>query len=188
MGAMPCRPTDRPETSEPVLLNVYDLGTHWGGQAINRVLRPMGMGAFHCGVEVYGMEWSYSDNERGEGNGIFQCPPRQCKGHSFYTQVPMGHTSYPCEHVLYIIELVKNDWQSSDYHALNHNCCHFSDELCHRLGVGEVPSWIMNLTDATSVCIEIRCCPDAMWGKEFQEDILVEKQAPPLGEMMAASG
>merc|ERR1712176_1429191 len=31
------------------------------------------------------------------------------------------------------------------YHVLRHNCCHFSNEFSGRLGVGNIPSWVMDL-------------------------------------------
>ena len=30
-----------------------------------------------------------------------------------------------------------------EYNVLNKNCCHFSDELCQLLGVGQLPSWVL---------------------------------------------
>mmetsp|Transcript_85308 Transcript_85308/g.275317 ORF Transcript_85308/g.275317 Transcript_85308/m.275317 type:complete len:83 (-) Transcript_85308:363-611(-) len=36
----------------PVTLHVYDIGSGGGGSALNRLLKPLGLGAFHCGVEV----------------------------------------------------------------------------------------------------------------------------------------
>ena len=33
---------------------------------------------------------------------------------------------------------------------LGHNCCHFSNELCHELGVGEIPKWVNRAAGAGS--------------------------------------
>ena len=44
------------------------------------------------------------------------------------------------------------DGSTEEYDVLNKNCCHFSDELCQVLGVGQLPSWV-----PTSVC------PKVLW-------------------------
>ena len=31
---------------------------------------------------------------------------------------------------------------------LRHNCCHFSDALCIKLGLGPIPAWVHSLADA----------------------------------------
>merc|ERR1712226_1155763 len=77
----------------PVLLHIYDLGIGGGGACLNRFLRPLGTGAFHCGVEVYGSEWAFSDTvTRLESTGVFCCPPKDCEGHTFSDSLNMGNT------------------------------------------------------------------------------------------------
>merc|ERR1712060_195679 len=79
----------------PVTLHVYDVGLNTGS-VVNRFLKPLGTGAFHCGVEVHGWEWSYSDiaDPRYQaGTGIFPCRPRHCEGHKYCESVHLGRTS-----------------------------------------------------------------------------------------------
>jgi len=135
-----------PITAVPVELHVYNIGTSGRGKCINRLLRPLGTGAFHCAVEVYNCEWSFSDTtSRKEITGVFKCQPRQCKGHTYCESVLMGRTSCSEAEVLAILELLQQDWQVADYDLLRRNCCHFADELCWRLGVGAIPTWVTNL-------------------------------------------
>lgn len=47
-----------------------------------------------------------------------------------------------------ILEAMRHDWRGPDYDLLKRNCTHFSDEFCHRLGLGRVPKWVMNLSAA----------------------------------------
>eukprot|EP00416_Gambierdiscus_australes_P031098 CAMPEP_0171088768 /NCGR_PEP_ID=MMETSP0766_2-20121228/20975_1 /TAXON_ID=439317 /ORGANISM="Gambierdiscus australes, Strain CAWD 149" /LENGTH=299 /DNA_ID=CAMNT_0011546583 /DNA_START=56 /DNA_END=955 /DNA_ORIENTATION=- len=168
-----------PSMPVPVTLHIYDIGTSGGGQLINALLRPLGTGVFHCGVEVFGCEWSYSDTTSGVGDGIFSSRPRHCEGHSFCESVSMGRTGTTESEVLQLIEMLKEDWPVSSYDVLAHNCCHFSDEFCQRLGVGSIPSWVMNLAGAgaavaaagdttccrqvaSQVAIHTQCCPKAL--------------------------
>mmetsp|Transcript_129591 Transcript_129591/g.361093 ORF Transcript_129591/g.361093 Transcript_129591/m.361093 type:complete len:201 (+) Transcript_129591:105-707(+) len=150
---------------EPVTLNIYDIGRSGKGAALNRVLRPLGTGAFHCGVEVYSIEWSYSDTSSGEGEGIFCCHPRCCEGHNYCESVPMGGTATSEGDVLRLVRVLQKNWTVRDYDTLRQNCCHFSNEFCHRLGVGSIPEWVMNLAgagaviaDATDNCRAACCC------------------------------
>jgi len=132
----------------PVTLHVYDVGTSGSGSIINRVLRPLGTGAFHCGVEVYGWEWSYSDHANPifqEDTGVFSCKPRNCEGHSYSESIPMGKTATSEGEVLRLIQWLEQEWRVEEYDVLSHNCCHFADELCRRLAVGSIPTWITNL-------------------------------------------
>lgn len=128
--------------SAPVALHIYDANPSGPVHALNKVLRPLGTGVFHCGVEIYGLEWSYSRQ------GIFSIAPRSYIGNRILETVCMGKTSLSDEAVLHLVMTLKKDWPGSEYHLLLHNCCHFSDGLCKSLGVGGIPTWITSLASA----------------------------------------
>mmetsp|Transcript_934 Transcript_934/g.1860 ORF Transcript_934/g.1860 Transcript_934/m.1860 type:complete len:238 (+) Transcript_934:48-761(+) len=134
----------------PVKVNVYNIGTSSRTSMLNSVLRPFGSGAFHVGVEVYGLEWSFSDIElkdpsRLKRSGIFSCWPKQCKGHTYIETVDMGTSRKTEVQVLMTISQMEEHWPVSSYNILRKNCCHFVDELCVCLGVGQIPPILMNL-------------------------------------------
>jgi len=137
----------------PVTLHIYDVGTSPKVQQLNTVLRAMGTGAFHCGVEVYGREWSYGMTTD-TGTGVFYCTPSKCELHLYRESYPMGKTGMTDEEVLKLIGLLKEDWRGNGYCLLERNCCHFSSELCRWLGVGDIPDWITNLAGAGAVVAE----------------------------------
>lgn len=64
---------------------------------MNSVLNSLGTGAFHCGVEVYGQEFSF--NYKPHGTGIFRCRPGNCPGHSYRTSVLMGEVKMTFDQV-----------------------------------------------------------------------------------------
>jgi len=130
----------------PVTLHVYDLGTGTEMQAINSVLGKLGTGAFHCGVEVYGREWSFQYMPK--GTGVFECKPTRCPGHTYRESVPMGVTPLSELQVRELIGFVRREWTGKKYDMLTKNCCHCSDDLCMRLGVGPIPWWTTNLAGA----------------------------------------
>lgn len=162
----------RPMSFSPmVILNIYDIGTSSVGQALNSVLRHFGTGAFHCGVEVYGYEWSFSDTEDGTGMGVFCSRPRCCDGHSYAESVKMGRTSMAHSDVLKLIPLLSSYWTVGSYDTLTRNCCHFCDDMCQRLSVGPLPSWIMNLAGAGAA---LAATGDATCCRELAREVVGE--------------
>uniref|UniRef100_A0A7S4UJA6 PPPDE domain-containing protein n=1 Tax=Alexandrium monilatum TaxID=311494 RepID=A0A7S4UJA6_9DINO len=130
--------------SAPVTLHVYDLGPAVAG--VNAILGAVGTGAFHAGVEVYGTEWSFGCCCDGPyGSGIFCVPPKGCDAHVYREAVNMGETSMSKREVDDLIDRLAREWHGSSYDLLRHNCCHFSDEFCKRLGVDPVPGWVLSL-------------------------------------------
>jgi len=153
MGAQPSTVAlPQPVRPMPVILHVYDLGQNVEVQALNSVLGAFGTGAFHCGVEVYGDEFSF--NWKNEGSGVFKCPPRACPGHTYRTSVDMGFTTLSPMQVEWILRVLREEWPGRSYHILNRNCCSFSDAFCKALGVGPIPLWTRNLASAGSAVSE----------------------------------
>lgn len=161
MGAAPTKPIDSSlRVAAPVMLHIYDVGVSDHVQAINKVLRAyFGTGAFHCGVEVYGSEWSYTSTLRG-GTGVFCCRPRTCSGHHFFESLPMGMTDMPEAEVLHLVRLLANRWMGAKYDLLHFNCCHFCDKFTRCLGVGAIPAWITSLADTGAAIAETGKCLD----------------------------
>jgi len=121
----------------------------------------LGTGVFHCGVEIYGFEWSYSDTTTGLGDGVFASRPRCCPGHDYCESVDMGTMNMTETEVARLIKLLKKEWPVHEYSTLKKNCCHFSNEFCQRLGVGSIPAWIMNLAgagEAIAASGDLTCC------------------------------
>mmetsp|Transcript_168356 Transcript_168356/g.540891 ORF Transcript_168356/g.540891 Transcript_168356/m.540891 type:complete len:291 (+) Transcript_168356:175-1047(+) len=129
-----------------VTLHIYDVTQEEVISNVNKYLQPIGTGAFHGGVEVYGLEWSYGYVEN--GTGVFPCTPMQCTMHRYRESLVMGTTHMSEARVQQTIEVLKREWQGTNYDLLRHNCCTFSDELCCRLGVGHIPDWVTNLAAA----------------------------------------
>eukprot|EP00927_Polykrikos_kofoidii_P026103 TRINITY_DN23308_c0_g1_i3.p1 TRINITY_DN23308_c0_g1~~TRINITY_DN23308_c0_g1_i3.p1 ORF type:complete len:253 (-),score=36.72 TRINITY_DN23308_c0_g1_i3:17-694(-) len=130
-----------------VILRVYDVGGSKEVSVANRILKKVGTGAFHAGVEVYGDEFSYGGSDY-PGSGIFCVEPASCEAHLYREAIPMGETTLSPEQVQMLVNQMGNEWQGLDYDLLRHNCCFFSNDFCERLGVGPIPSWVRNLAGA----------------------------------------
>merc|ERR1719517_342118 len=99
---------------EPVILHIYDLGKT--GRFLNRILRPLDLGMFHCGVEVYNWEWSYSETpDASTGSGVFSCQPGHCGNYSHVGIVSMGKTRSSESDVRRFIVNLTARWASTDY-------------------------------------------------------------------------
>jgi len=122
-----------------VTLHIYDLGTNC--REVNMALRVVGSGAYHAGVEVYGKEWCF-----GPG-GICWLQPQSCPHHSYREPINMGKTRMSSRDVDSLIKQLVRAWPGQSYDILTRNCCHFSDELCRRLGMGPIPDWVLSLAD-----------------------------------------
>lgn len=131
---------------EPVWLHIYDVAgasVKW----VNNVMRPVGTGAFHAGVEIFGWEWSFGfayDNK----TGVYSCRPRSNTQHRYRESINMGLTPLTEKECKEFIEKLKKEWLGSTYDVLVHNCCHFSDVMCKGLKVGGIPGWVLNLAGA----------------------------------------
>jgi len=145
----------------PVHLHLYDLGTTCTGQALNSILRPLGTPALHCGVEVLGHEWSFcfltKDGDPYQGSGIFSSKPGECEGHSYSQSMKLGYVLVSKELLRKLLKEMEMDWLAIDYDIFSRNCCHFANELCSRLGVGELPGWVMRLTQVGHALSERQC-------------------------------
>lgn len=142
-------------TPAAVILNVYDVGTSGAGSAVNSVLKPMGFGAFHCGIQIHDKEWSYSfvspdstDCPTSPISGVFACRPRCCPGHSFHEAAPMGLCSISESGFWELLVKLDREWPAMGYDVLHRNCCHFCQEICSRLGLGALPSHVTKLAAA----------------------------------------
>ncbi|KAG5503406.1 hypothetical protein JKF63_05544 [Porcisia hertigi] len=128
----------RTEVQIPVILNVYSL------LESNKKLSKMGMGVFHTGVVVYGIEWGYGEVvENPNASGLFCVHPGQAAG-TLYRTIRLGYTTRSPMQVDTILHRLENEWRSCEYHILHHNCNHFSQAFCDLLSTTEklqVPAW-----------------------------------------------
>ncbi|CAK0904824.1 unnamed protein product [Prorocentrum cordatum] len=142
-------------------LHVYDIGTLGLSSAVNCMLRPLGMGAFHCGVEVYQWEWSYADtgeDSAPEQTGVFCCPPRGCGGHTYCTSQELGRCAKSRGEVLALWGGGHLLPSGHRYDVLTKNCGHFCDAFCRTLGVRPVPAWVTRLAATGKACEAGGCC------------------------------
>lgn len=145
----------------PVRVNVYDLGLLSGSLNINQVLRPLGTGAFHCGIEVYWFEVSYGVN------GIYYYLPKLATDHKYRESQWLGETFMHFGMFDRLVREMESEWTGESYSLVRKNCCHFCEALSRKLGVRGLPPWTSNLSAAganvadaqASVTSSVSCLP-----------------------------
>jgi hypothetical protein len=163
-----------------VWMHVYDLDpyTGWANEAL---MRDLELGVYHCGVEVYGTEWSfqYMDNawEDSTFTGVTFCTPKQEKGFIYRESVRIGVSSLSRLQISHVIRALMFDWRANTYHLTRKNCLHFSEalisELCPQV---EIPAWIKNLCDATKRSRVVDYIVDSTWS--FNKQLAIWKHRP----------
>eukprot|EP00210_Caulerpa_lentillifera_P006838 g6537.t1 len=137
-----------------VYLNVYDLSEQ------NNVLYWCGVGIFHSGVEVYGVEYAYGGHDL-ELSGIFNTEPKKPPGPvEFRVSIPMGECQLSKTEVEQLTLKMGKKYKGNMYHLLQKNCNHFSNDFCKELVGKRAPNWINRLAGLAVLC---HCLLPATW-------------------------
>ena len=110
---------------EAIYLNVYSLGG-W-----NCILNFFGIGVFHSGIEVYGVEYWYGGHEK-NCSGIMRSQPGEL-GLKLEEQILVGFTLMSVGEVINDILFLDEIWVGSEYEPFSHNCNNFSKDVIWRL-------------------------------------------------------
>ncbi|ERN00705.1 deSI-like protein At4g17486 [Amborella trichopoda] len=132
-------------SSSPVYLNVYDLTPS------NGYIYWFGLGVFHSGVEVHGVEYAFGAHDY-PSSGVFEVEPKQCQGFKFRKSVFMGNTSMNPIQVREFMEKHASNYNGNTYHLIVKNCNHFCKDVCFRLTGNAIPPWVNRLAQ-----IGLRC-------------------------------
>ncbi|XP_049361672.1 deSI-like protein At4g17486 isoform X1 [Solanum verrucosum] len=124
-------------------LNVYDL------TPVNNYLYWAGLGVFHSGIEVHGLEYGYGAHEY-PSSGIFEVEPRSCPGFTFRRSVLLGSTDMSRSEVRSYMEHISGKYHGDSYHLIAKNCNHFADEVCSHLTGKPIPGWVNRLARVVS--------------------------------------
>ena len=97
--------TNNKKQTNYVRLHIYDLLASetyvefpWGcafpiGKCLNAVntgLHALGTGAYHCGIEVNGVEYAFGANQIPGLSGVFTCEPMKSPGYEYRTTLDFG--------------------------------------------------------------------------------------------------
>ncbi|KAF8103069.1 hypothetical protein N665_0188s0029 [Sinapis alba] len=129
----------------PVYLNVYDL------TPINGYAYWFGLGVYHSGVEVHGIEYAFGAHEY-PSTGIFEGEPKQCEGFTFRKSILIGKTDLGPLEVKATMDQLADKYKGSSYNLITNNCNHFCDDICLKLTENPIPSWVNRLARFGFMC------------------------------------
>ncbi|KAE8710494.1 DeSI-like protein [Hibiscus syriacus] len=131
--------------SVPVYLNVYDL------TPINGYAYWFGLGIYHSGVQVHGVEYGFGAHEH-TTTGIFEVEPRQCPGFTFRKSILIGRTDLGPKDVRSFMEKLAKEYSGNSYHLITKNCNHFCNDVCVQLTSKPIPRWVNRLARLGFLC------------------------------------
>lgn len=115
--------------------------------ASNTWTSKVGLGAYHTGVEIEGIEYSFSDG--GILKGKPKMYPDSCR-YVFKETIVLGTYKGTVNDFRAALTEMQTAFPKGSYDLLNKNCNSFSDAFSERLlGVG-IPKWINRLANAGS--------------------------------------
>ncbi|KAK4745704.1 hypothetical protein SAY87_012016 [Trapa incisa] len=154
----------------PVYLNVYDL------TPMNGYVYWAGLGIFHSGVEVHGLEYAFGAHDYAS-SGVFEVEPRQCPGFRFRKSILVGTTSLDPIQVRQFMEHQAASYNGDSYHLISKNCNHFCHDICYQLTGKLIPKWVNRLARIGSICNCI--LPESLKINTIEQD---PKFQPDVGE------
>mmetsp|Transcript_7920 Transcript_7920/g.11231 ORF Transcript_7920/g.11231 Transcript_7920/m.11231 type:complete len:269 (-) Transcript_7920:393-1199(-) len=128
-------------------LNIYDLVKY------NPYVHCLGLGAYHTGIEINGVEWSYGHTER--GTGVYPCLPGSHPNATLRERIDLGDLDLTIHQVAECLERLRPPFAGFRYHLLYMNCNHFTAAFYHELTSRSAPSYINRLSAVARCCI---CC------------------------------
>ncbi|XP_054778608.1 deSI-like protein At4g17486 [Prosopis cineraria] len=155
------KPAGNNPGNSPVYLNVYDL------TAVNGYMYWAGLGIFHTGIEVHGVEYAFGAHDH-PTSGVFEVEPRQCPGFKFRKSIFMGTTSLDPLQVREFMERQAANYNGDTYHLIVKNCNHFCEDMCLKLTGNTIPKWVNRLARIGALCNCI--LPDALKTSTVQHD------------------
>lgn len=163
-----------------IAAHVYDLR---GVESSNDATLELGMGVFHVGVEVFGVEWSFGCVVGGDLiTGIYPVRPKRCPIGRYRESIYLGEArAHDARRVWSLIESFTETWIGKEYHPLHKNCVHFCEELSARLGVDAIPAWVGRLADTADTLLSpflAALGSQLLPPRNSGEDGLVDEQLP----------
>jgi len=119
-----------------VLINVYDLNES------NEYLYGVGLGLYHSGVQVGGLEWTFASQA-----GIFSTEPKYAPGARFRESIDMGVFDGSSREVDLILDELRKEFRGSDYNILTKNCNSFAGAFAHKLVNRHPPAYINRMAE-----------------------------------------
>uniref|UniRef100_A0A7S1L4S3 PPPDE domain-containing protein n=1 Tax=Alexandrium catenella TaxID=2925 RepID=A0A7S1L4S3_ALECA len=163
-AAVPALPRTKKSKGHPVWVHVYDLG-----QVSRLVLNSWAVqgggpgGAFHCGLEVLGVEFSFqaisSCQEEDNTTGVTWHYPKSHPRHVYRESIWLGFSPLKVSEIGSVLEHLELTWLARDYHCLRNNCTDFAEQLALELrSPRPFPRWVHGVAKSPFLKAAGGCC------------------------------
>ena len=133
-----------------VSLNIYNLHP-----VANRFLGPIGLGIYHTGIVIEGVEYSFGSGIKGESTGgIFGIVPGTYNEHLKKT-ILIGETNLTDYDIDCIIGSFRFRFVEEEYNLILNNCNNFTKTFAKELCNYKQPKWINRIA---SIVKKFYCC------------------------------
>lgn len=131
-----------------IILNVYRLGDPNDEQMAKlQMLSSLGLGLYHSGIEINGVEYAYGGDPTSKATGVFQTPPLTVAGATYQQSYVLGTVS-DIKKVFDVLKELKSEFKANEYSLVNQNCNHFAEAFSMRLLGRRLPTYINRLANA----------------------------------------
>ncbi|MEW5300325.1 MAG: hypothetical protein WDW38_008243 [Sanguina aurantia] len=152
-----------------VVLNVYDLASE------NKWMYWCGIGIYHAGVEVHGVEYAYGGHDY-DYSGVFATNPRDAPGQvQFRESLHMGNSNLTQAEIHQLVQKLGGAYKGNSYHLLQRNCNHFANDLCRQLVGKTAPRWINRLAH---MAVTLHCLLPPSWVPPLQTPTAIPREVP----------
>ena len=131
-----------------VVLNVYDLSPY------NYYVYWLGFGAYHSGLQLGGVEYSFGGNDT-EGSGVYEISPLSEGAANFRQSIFLGKTTLSHAERTRILDQLRFEFKGRSYNLLHRNCNHFTNQLSLRLLGRSIPGFVNRGAGCVS---RFKCC------------------------------
>jgi len=158
---------------------------------MNNYTSAIGIGIYHCGVEVYGVEYGYGGHPF-PFSGIFEMVPKDSEelGETFRFKesIEIGQTDFTKVEIEQIVILLGREYRGIDYHLMNKNCNSFSSKFCKTICGEDIPSWVNRLAYLTTFVPFIERVIPKEWISPIAIQHTVESHMNEANNTTAANG
>uniref|UniRef100_A0A0N5AKP4 DUF862 domain-containing protein n=1 Tax=Syphacia muris TaxID=451379 RepID=A0A0N5AKP4_9BILA len=130
---------------------------------LNDYASSLGVGIYHSGIEVYGVEYAYGGHPFAF-SGVFENTPQDAEelgeNFRFRESILLGETDFTAGDVRHMVQLLGHEYRGDKYHLISKNCNHFTSALAKTLTGKDIPGWINRLAVISgSIPFLKRCLP-----------------------------
>jgi len=166
--------------SKLVSVNIYEIDP-----PKNKFLDKIGMGLYHSGVVINGIEWAFGEfNSPNEDDLINEDGIQRINEDGIQSMLPGTYNEYHKQNLIigeinisdFELECIMNTFRDkfllNEYDLIKNNCNHFTKVFCKEICNYDLPKWINRAANISSFFYCASCCNKKKEKKVNYNDLL----------------